>query len=416
MIENIRLSFKGIVTHKMRSALTMLGIIIGIASIIIIVSIIQGTSSMLKGQMVNAGESTVLVSLYPKEDAYSEYDVQTQGVIPGINKIPESTVEEIKQLNGVKGAAAVYCNSFGSSYSYKNISESGYIYGVGQDYFQLTNFVLSSGRYFIERDFTQKHNVCVISSTAASSLFSNEDALGKTIKVGNEWFVVVGVVSTVKDYSGINNLNDYYTKVGYELSTIFIPKTSWESAMWFDDIEKLAVQYASPDDMLEATTKAANILNSTVTNAKYEYKAGFLQEASKELEQITSVVSMLLIGIASISLLVGGIGVMNIMLVSVTERTREIGLKKALGAKRGVILAQFLTEAIVLTSLGGFIGVAIGIGISKIVAIFMQTEASVSVPAIAIAVAFSMGVGIIFGIVPSIKAAKLDPIEALRYE
>ena len=139
-------------------------------------------------------------------------------------------------------------------------------------------------------------------------------------------------------------------------------------------------------------------------------------EASQELEQITSVISMLLIGIASISLLVGGIGVMNIMLVSVTERTREIGLKKALGAKRRVILAQFLTEAVVLTSLGGFVGVALGIGISKIVAVVMQTKSTVSMPAIIISVAFSMGVGIIFGIVPSIKAAKLDPIEALRYE
>ena len=139
-------------------------------------------------------------------------------------------------------------------------------------------------------------------------------------------------------------------------------------------------------------------------------------EASKELEKITNTISMLLIGIASISLLVGGIGVMNIMLVSVTERTREIGLKKALGAKRRMILAQFLTEAVVLTSLGGFIGVILGIGISKVVAMAMMMTASVNLTAILISVGFSMFVGIVFGIVPSIKAAKLDPIEALRYE
>ena len=297
-----------------------------------------------------------------------------------------------------------------------NKSEYGLLYGVGAEYFSLTDFVLSSGRLLTERDFTEKNNVAVISSTVASSFFTNENAIGKTIFIGDEMFVVVGIVSTIKDYSGVNTLSDYYQKVGYSISTVYIPKTSWDIAAGYDGIEQLAIQLTSPDDILSVSTTAASILNDTISNPDYEYKAGYLMEASQELEQITSVISMLLIGIASISLLVGGIGVMNIMLVSVTERTREIGLKKALGAKRRVILAQFLTEAVVLTSLGGFVGVALGIGISKIVAVVMQTKSTVSMPAIIISVAFSMGVGIIFGIVPSIKAAKLDPIEALRYE
>ena len=200
------------------------------------------------------------------------------------------------------------------------------------------------------------------------------------------------------------------------MSSVYIPKTSWDLVAGYDDIEALAIQLVSPDDILSASTMASNILNQTINNENYEYKAGYLMEASKELEKITNTISMLLIGIASISLLVGGIGVMNIMLVSVTERTREIGLKKALGAKRRMILAQFLTEAVVLTSLGGFIGVILGIGISKVVAMAMMMTASVNLTAILISVGFSMFVGIVFGIVPSIKAAKLDPIEALRYE
>ena len=200
------------------------------------------------------------------------------------------------------------------------------------------------------------------------------------------------------------------------MSAVYIPKTSWDLVAGYDDIEALAIQLVSPDDILSASTMASNILNQTINNENYEYKAGYLMEASKELEKITNTISMLLIGIASISLLVGGIGVMNIMLVSVTERTREIGLKKALGAKRRMILAQFLTEAVVLTSLGGFIGVILGIGISKVVAMAMMMTASVNLTAILISVGFSMFVGIVFGIVPSIKAAKLDPIEALRYE
>ena len=416
MIENIRLSFKGIITHKMRSALTMLGIIIGIASIIVIVSIIQGTSNMLKDEMVNSGNSTVMIQLYSKENSWSAYDARTQGAIPGINKIPAEAVEEVSNIKGVERAASVYFTESSIPFGCNNKSEYGFLYGVGAEYFSLTDLVLSSGRLLTERDFTEKNNVAVISSSVASSIFSNEDAIGKTIYVGDQMFVVVGIVSTIKDYSGINTLTDYYQKVGYSISTVYIPKTSWDIAAGYDGIEQLAVQLTKIDDILTVSTMAANVLNTTITNPDYEYKAGELMEASKTLEDITNKISMLLIGIASISLIVGGIGVMNIMLVSVTERTREIGLKKALGAKRRIILAQFLTEAIVLTSLGGFIGVVLGIGISKIVAMVMNTEVAVSIPAIIVSVAFSMGVGIIFGIVPSIKAAKLDPIEALRYE
>ncbi|MEE3449506.1 MAG: ABC transporter permease [Acutalibacteraceae bacterium] len=416
MIENIRLSFKGIITHKMRSALTMLGIIIGIASIIVIVSIIEGTSDMLKKEMVNSGESTAMIELYAKEDSWSAYDSTYNGTIPGINKIDPKCVEEVSNVKGIKRAASVYKKEYSISFSYNDKYDQGSVYGVGEDYFALTDFVLSSGRLFIERDFTNRNNVAVISSSVASSFFSNENAVGKTITIGNEMFVVVGVVSKIKDYSNINTLSDYYQKVGYSMSAVYIPKTSWDLVAGYDDIEALAIQLVSPDDILSASTMASNILNQTINNENYEYKAGYLMEASKELEKITNTISMLLIGIASISLLVGGIGVMNIMLVSVTERTREIGLKKALGAKRRMILAQFLTEAVVLTSLGGFIGVILGIGISKVVAMAMMMTASVNLTAILISVGFSMFVGIVFGIVPSIKAAKLDPIEALRYE
>lgn len=416
MLENIRLSLKGILSHKMRSALTMLGIIIGISSIIIIVSIIQGTSEKLKSSMVGSGTNTVTMSFYNQNENWSPYNTYYNGKLEGVSAIPQECVDSVRELDGVVKASPFYYMEYGLEVYYNAASSSGSTYGVESDYFGISDLQLTKGRLFTQSDYDNKNKVAVINTSTANSLFSDEDCLGKTITINNEMFVVVGVVEKPVDYSKVESLNDYYMTAGSSESRVFVPTSAWCLVAGYDDIQSLIIKVETADDMVTVGSSAAGILNSAVIKEGFEYKSTSLQQDAAELETITNVISILLIGIASISLLVGGIGVMNIMLVSVTERTKEIGLKKALGAKRGRILAQFLTEAAVLTSLGGLLGVLIGIGIAYIIGFLFTMPISISVVAIVISVAFSMGVGLIFGIVPSVKAAKLDPIVALRYE
>lgn len=205
----------------------------------------------------------------------------------------------------------------------------------------------------------------------------------------------------------------------YANPVLYVPKKVWPLIEGFDAPTQIAVQADSSEHIQEAGVMAADLLNQGLSEAeleKAEYSVMDLQEIAQEVESFNQSFALLLGGIASISLLVGGIGVMNIMLVSVTERTREIGIKKALGAKRRVILFQFLTEAVVLTSIGGILGVLAGFGIAKLLTVIFPMPFIVSVPAVVGALIFSMAVGIIFGLLPSIKASKLQPVDALRYE
>ena len=210
-------------------------------------------------------------------------------------------------------------------------------------------------------------------------------------------------------------MEDYYNYMaaGSDGGIIFIPDASWSIPYSYDEPQNLIIRAASTDEMSNAGRKCADLLNSYVTSSDIKYKASDLLEQAKNLQELSAATNQQLIWIASISLLVGGIGVMNIML---TERTREIGLKKAIGARKRRILAQFLTEAAVLTSLGGIIGVAAGIVMAQVISRISQTPSAISVPAIIFSVLFSMAIGILFGLLPSIKAANLNPIDALRHE
>lgn len=419
MLENIRLSFQGIWSHKMRSFLTMLGIIIGIASIISIVSTIKGTNEQIKDNLIGSGNNTLDIGLYSQGYSYTIY---SSSDIPfGIREVSDEVCDQIRELDSVENVTRYNERQNVDGAFYKSDALEGVtIRGIDTSFFETAGYSLRTGRNFIDDDYKKFRKVLIVDKTASDNLFQGENPVGKTIEISQIPFTIIGVVEKSNQFTpNITSVSDYYTYVGYDsVGYLFMPKASWPIVYSYDEPENVIVKAVSVDDMEAAGKAAEDILNATISSSQTEikYKTDNVLERAQYLQDLSSATNNQLIWIASISLLVGGIGVMNIMLVSVTERTNEIGLKKAIGARKGSILGQFLTEAAVLTSIGGLIGVGSGIGMAQIINRVSGVAVSISVPASAIAVLFSMLIGIIFGLLPSVKAAQLDPIEALRRE
>ncbi len=415
MFENIGLAFQGVWSHKLRSFLTMLGIIIGIAAIITIVSTIKGTNEQIKKNLIGSGTNTVQISL--NRDG-NEYDLQWSALPEGVRTVTEEDLSELRKLEGVKEASAYRYRSYADGIFYGNTAYSGALYGIDSHYFAANNYIINSGRGFTADDYTKYRKTAIVESTVASSLFNGEDPVGRTIEIMSEPYTVVGVVSqVVVNEPVINNLQDYYMYSAESGGTIFIPDVCWDISYRYDEPQRVVIRAKTTDEMATAGKAAADWLSENLIQGNtYAYKASDLLEQASNLQSLSQTTNNQLIWIAGISLLVGGIGVMNIMLVSVTERTREIGLKIAIGARGRRILWQFLTEAAVLTLMGGLLGVGAGIGLAYMLSNVMGTPVAISIPACVIAVAFSTLIGIIFGLVPAVKASRLNPIEALRHE
>ena len=417
MFENIRLAFQGIWSHKMRSFLTMLGIIIGIASIISIVSTIRGTSEMLKQNLIGAGNNAVTVNL---NDGDSVYDVAWGDTSKKTPILTDEIKEKVKNLDNVENASFFYSRTYADGIYYDDSSlQGGKIYGVDSEYLNTCGYIIQNGRGFVDKDFSEYRKVVLLDNNAVNSMFGEENPLGKTIEIKGEPFTVVGVYTNSSTYEPtINSIEDYYTYNQDMSGTVLIPNSSWPIIYKYDEPENAVVRAKNTDAMSKVGQKTAETLNAAITdsNSKLKYKAVDLLERAQQQQELSESTNRQLIWIASIALLVGGIGVMTIMLVSVTERTSEIGLKKAIGARKNRILFQFLTEAAVLTSLGGVIGVIVGLILSKIISKVASIPVAISVPAIVISVVFSMVIGIVFGLLPSVKAANLNPIDALRRE
>ena len=414
MTENLRIAFRGIWVHKLRSFLTMLGVIIGIASIIAIVSTIKGTNEQIMQNLIGAGNNNVSVTL--KQGDYDYY--MDMGMPNGVTPISDSQAEEIRSFDDVADASFYYSRTYADSITNGATTLSGAgIYGIDLHYLNTCGYVVYSGRQFVESDYTSRHKVALMDETAATKLFSGEQPVGSTIMIKGEPFTVVGLYRKSESFKPtINNLSDYITYNSEIYGQVLIPDEAWSIVYNFDEPKNCVARALSVDDMSNVGKEVENVLAGCITgsNSDISYKATDLLEKAKNKQELAASTNNLLIWIASIALLVGGIGVMNIMLVSVTERTSEIGLKKALGAKKKRILAQFLTESVMLTSIGGILGVISGIILAFVISNSSGTPMAISVPSIFIGVGFSMVIGIVFGLLPSVKAANLNPIDALQ--
>ena len=415
MGENILAAFEGIWSHKLRSFLTMLGVIIGIAAIITIVSTITGTNQQIKENLVGSGTNAVEIKLMQGENSL---ELGYTAVPDGIKVADETLREELLKLDGVSDISYYTERTWPDGVYYLNNSFSGNLRGVDTHYFNVNSYEIRSGRLISEKDLTGKKKVAVVDSTVASSLFEGADPVGSIVEINGEPFTVVGVVkkTNVKEPT-IESVEDYYTYQDSSSGNIFIPLESWSIVYQYDEPVSVVAKAESTDEMTSVGNSVAELLNSElVSNSDIKYQAVDLLEQASTLQSLAKTTNSQLIWIACISLIVGGIGVMNIMLVSVTERTREIGLKIAIGAQQGKIRMQFLTEAVVLTSIGGLIGVAVGIGLAFALSKVMSIPVAISVPACIIAFVFSMIIGVVFGLMPAFKASKLNPIDALRHE
>ncbi|MBQ3194003.1 MAG: ABC transporter permease [Oscillospiraceae bacterium] len=416
MRENIGLAFQGIWGHKMRSVLTMLGIIIGIASIITIVSTIQGTNDQIKENLIGAGNNVVTVTL--NQDGH-RYDLSWNSIPDGVRTITEETRQELETISGVERVSLYTSRNYVDQLYYQNTQFNGEVCGIDPHYLSVYGYQIKSGRGFTESDYQNCRKVALVDENCVSSLFGGKNPVGKTVELKGDVYTVVGIAALSDEFAPtINSMQDYQLYADTSSGTVYLPDRTWPTAYQFDEPQNVAIKVKDTDSMTTAGQEAAQKLTEAqIKNpetSKFDYRSQDMLEQAQQLQKMSESTNTQLLWIASISLLVGGIGVMNIMLVSVTERTAEIGLKKAIGAKKKRILLQFLTESAVLTSLGGIIGVITGIIMAQLISGMMQIPVSISVPAILIAVVFSTLIGVVFGMLPAWQAANLNPIEALR--
>ncbi|MDO5338120.1 MAG: ABC transporter permease [Eubacteriales bacterium] len=404
-LEYIKMAVKNIMANKGRSFLTMLGIIIGIASVIAIVSIGEGTKNQMNSEIADIGGGQIYI--YCSEEAISSEEW-----------ITDEDVQAIRSLDEVEGV------DMSESYSAETVTGKGNfnltVTAQTQDARMINNDDMKHGSYFTEADVLEGRNVCVLSDIDARRLFGTDDVVGMYLDITffdmSKSFRIAGVTAHKENGTFVS-----YTYDGMPV-TINVPYTSMSDLVGDTDyFFSLTVQLDKALDSQEGANKVIALLEKRHQSAGEDYyQIENFQDMLKSLNDMLNMVTAFISFVAGISLLVGGIGVMNIMLVSVTERTREIGIRKSLGAKTSSIMLQFLAEAAILTAIGGIIGIVLGIaggyGICAVISssMDMQISPGIRVSTVLTATAFSCAVGVFFGIYPARKAAKLSPIEALR--
>ncbi len=389
MSQSFRLALKSLASSKMRSFLTMLGIIIGVGSVIILVSLMQGMTSYISDSFSDLGTDQISVSV-------TNTDTRKIGV-DDMYEILENYPDTFRNMSPTVSVRATV----------KNGSESitsSTVSGVGEGHLSLAALELSSGRFIQYSDIVSRQKVCVIGTYVAQELFAGQNPVGQVVKLNGEPYTVVGLLQEKAD-SEERSSDD----------CVYLPYSTATKLSRSADISSYTFVVADIDSMDSAKEFLKDQLYSVFKNEDL-YTVTSLSEMLEMVESMTGMMTLVLVGIAAISLLVAGIGIMNIQLVSVTERTREIGIRKALGAKRGVILQQFIIEAGVQSSLGGVIGIVFGCVVTSVIGGLIGLDASPSLSATLISFFVSAGIGIIFGYMPARRAARLNPIDALRSE
>ena len=391
ILQTVKIALRGIFDNKLRSFLTMLGIIIGVTSVIALVSIGQGATAKVTEQIQSLGSNLLTVNIMGRgANTTLRYD----------------EAMEFANSPNISAVAPVITGNITVKHANKNSSVQ--VQGTNGDFLTVRNYQLSKGRFIAPTDVNMRQKVVVLGSQIAEDLFGLVDPVGQEIKMGGQTFKVIGILESTSSMMGSNE------------EEIYIPITVAERLLQTRGVRVMYIQASSQDTVTLATneisSKISRIFKDNPDSDFQSFRVFDQTQMLDTINQATGTLTMMLGGIAAISLLVGGIGIMNIMLVSVTERTREIGIRKALGARKRDVMSQFLIESLVISGIGGVIGIVTGFLLSRGIAQLMNMGVKTTYSVVAVAFGFSMLVGVFFGIYPANKASNLKPIEALRYE
>jgi macrolide transport system ATP-binding/permease protein len=394
-------AFQAILANKMRSFLSVLGIFVGVASVIAMMALGEGAKAAMQEQLKSMGSNMLSIRA-----GSANFHGASQGA-GAVARFTFSDVEEIAALKSMVKCATGVVNGAGRIvYGNKNWSSS--LTGVGYEYGTMRATIPTVGRWFTRDEIQKREKVAIIGVTVVKELFGNSNPVGRTIKINRINFMVIGI-APAKGFSGAHDEDD----------VVLLPvTTAMYRVLGKDYLSGIFVEVSSPLLIEQAKSAISELIvkRHRLKPDDDSFNIRDMTEIQKMLSSTTQTMSLLLGSIAAISLVVGGIGIMNIMLVSVTERTREIGLRKAIGARKADIMLQFLVESVGLTISGGIIGIITGIGVSLMLAIFAGWAVKTSMMSVVVATAFSALIGIFFGLWPARKAAELKPLEALRYE
>jgi putative ABC transport system permease protein len=411
-LPELAMGFSSLLAHKLRSLLTMLGMIFGVGAVVAMLSITAGAEKQMMSFIDQLGVNNIIVEAHEAVDR-NELQ-QIRAVSPGL------TFRDFRAISeNVQGLEAITPRKRFKPQRVlpKTVQEAPQLIGVLPNFVEINSLKLIAGRFFSHEENARSEPVCVLGESAKLNLLGYEDAIGKYVKVNDVWLQVIGVLtpqaSSDSDVEGVQALNRNNLVIA-PLNTVmrrFEDNTSWLK----DEIDGIYMRVTSGTDSVETANVVRAILSATHKDAgdfTVIVPAGLLEERRRT----QFIFKVVMICIAGISLLVGGIGIMNIMLATVLERTREIGIRRAIGARQGDIIRQFLTEAVLISIVGGLIGIAFGFTLSRLIATAAGWSTVVTTSSIAIAFGVSVFIGLLFGIYPAVQAARLDPIEAIRYE
>jgi len=386
ILTSIKMALRNIRGNKMRAFLTMLGIIIGVSSVIVLVSIGQGSSKSVADQINSLGTNLITVSITNTDTPFTQDDLT-----------------EIEKINGIKSVSPIISGRVTLKNGTNTVQVS--LIGSNAAFEGVRNMSINSGRFIADIDNDYRQKVAVLGSSTAEELFPNQSPVDQYVLINGDRYKVVGVLNAKGGSQG-QNIDE----------TVIIPFNTAQRLLQTTHITQFFAQSTSQDTLERAMFDIKIYLSQIFHGDTNSFSVFDQQDIMDTMSSVSKTLTLMLGGIASISLLVGGIGIMNIMLVSVTERTKEIGIRKAIGAKRKHILSQFLIESVVLSAIGGLVGIGMGALATKIYAVVTGGTVAYSLSVMLFAFIFSVIVGVVFGVFPANKASKLHPIEALRFE